>query len=314
GLAANIHALRREQKGITQPPIKPMPLGLPKPLSFAQQRLWFLDQLQTNKTLYNMPSSLRLKGSLDVAALERSLSEIVRRHEPLRTVFLTNNWSATNWELSQEIKPARPIRMGKIDLSALQHVCREKELSMLTRAEAHRPFDLAAGPLVRASLLRLDAEEHVLLLTFHHIVMDGWSIGILVKELTALYAAYRDGGQSPLAELPLQYADYAAWQRYWLRGEVLERQMDYWRGQLADAPLVLELPTDHPRPAVESFRGSLYHSIIGLELTERLKKLSRQEGVTLFMTLLAGFEVLLYRYSRQKQMCIGTPIANRNRA
>src|SRR5215207_7103671 len=216
------------------------------PLSYAQQRLWFLDQLEPGSITYNMPVAARLSGELDARALEAALNEIVRRHEVLRTTFVTSDGQPR-----QVISPALDLPLPLTDLSHLEEEEREEQVRRLALGEAQRPFDLSAGPLLRAELLRLSSEEHVLLFTMHHIVSDGWSIGVLVREVAALYEAFTKGEESPLAELPVQYADYAAWQREHLRGEVLERQLSYWRGQLADVPAVLELPTDRPRPAVQ---------------------------------------------------------------
>jgi len=201
-----------------------------------------------------------------------------------------------------------------IELQHLEESEREAAVRRLAEAEAGEPFDLSRGPLLRVKLLQLGAEEHVLLLTMHHIISDGWSMGVLIRELSALYEAYSRGEESPLAELPVQYADFAVWQREWLQGEVLERQLQYWREQLAAAAAVLELPTDRARAAVQSYRGAAETILLPVELSNRLKELSRGEGVTLFMTLLAAFDVLLYRYSGQEDFCVGSAVANRNRA
>ncbi len=278
------------------------------PLSFAQQRLWFIDQLEPGGVGYNLPTAMRLKGELKVEALERTVTEIVRRHESLRTSFAVNEG-----EPVQVISPVGPVSLPVIDLSELATDEREQEASRLTHAEAQQPFDLSNGPLFRMSLLRLAADEHIALLTMHHIVSDGWSMGVLVNEVATLYGAYSAGEESPLAELPIQYADYAAWQREWLQGEVLESQLSYWKQQLAGAPAVLELPTDHARPAVQSYRGTSESFELSAELTRKLEQLSRREGVTLYMTLLAAFQTLLYRYTGQKDLVIGTSIAERTR-
>ncbi len=279
------------------------------PLSYAQQRLWFLDQLEPQRSIYNIPESHYFEGALNLEALERSLSEIVRRHEILRTTF-----ASVAGEPMQVIAAAEPLRLEVIDLSRLPAPERENEAQRLANEEAQQPFDLALGPLLRVKLLRLAEAEHVLLLTMHHIVADGWSIGVLERELTALYAAYSAGQSSPLEELTIQYADFALWQREWLQGEVLEKQLGYWREQLGGELPVLELPTDRPRPARQTYRGA----VAGLELSEavsrRLQEISRESGATRFMTLLAAFNVLLWRYSQQSEILIGTPIANRNRA
>ncbi|MET0624306.1 MAG: condensation domain-containing protein, partial [Pyrinomonadaceae bacterium] len=295
--------------GTVLPPIQPAGRERPLPLSFAQQRLWFLQMLEPNSSAYNIPAAVRLLGALDVAALERSLSEVVRRHEALRTTF-----HLVDAQPVQRVAPAQEVRLPFTDLQGLPAQEREAHARQLITAEAQRPFDLAAGPLLRAGLLKLDEEEHVALLTMHHIVSDGWSIEVLVKELGALYEAYSTGAESPLAELPVQYADYAAWQRGWLQGEVLEEQLGYWRKQLGGAPAVLELPTDRPRPRVQSYRGAYETFAVGQELTERLRALGRREGVTLFMTLLAAWQAQLSRYSGQDGISVGSPVANRRRA
>ncbi|HEX5709303.1 MAG TPA: amino acid adenylation domain-containing protein, partial [Pyrinomonadaceae bacterium] len=279
------------------------------PLSFAQERLWFLDRLEPGSALYNMPAALRLRGALDVDALSMTLDEVVRRHESLRTTF-----PVIEGRPAQAISDAARLQLRLDDLSHLEGAAREARVRELTAEEAARPFDLARGPLVRASLLRLAEDEHVLLWTMHHIVSDGWSLGVLVAEVGALYEAYSNGRPSPLPELEIQYADFAVWQRGWLQGEVLEGHLDYWRKQLAGAPPVLELPTDHSRPSVQTFRGARNAFKLPPELTAQLRALSQREGVTLFMTLLAAFQVLLSRYSGQDDVVVGTPIAGRNRA
>jgi amino acid adenylation domain-containing protein len=279
------------------------------PLSFAQQRLWFLDQLEPGSATYNIPAAVRLTGALNVAALERTLDEVVRRHEVLRTVFISEAGQPR-----QLVREHTAQALEVTDLSHLPQVEREVEAHLRASEEAQRPFDLGRGPLLRTSLLKLGTEEHVLLLTMHHIVSDGWSAGVLVREMGALYAAYAQGGESPLEELAIQYGDYARWQREWLQGEVLEEQLGYWREQLAGAPPVLELPTDRPRPAVQTFRGARLPFALSPELSEALRVLGRREGATLFMTLLAAFDVLLSRYTGQDDIVVGTPIAGRTRA
>jgi acyl carrier protein len=278
------------------------------PLSFAQQRLWFIDQLDPDTHLYNIPAAVRLGGQLNLAALEQTLSEILRRHEVLRTVF-----AEVDRQPVQVIREAGAMRLEVTDLSVLPQQEREAEARRLAREEAQRAFNLATGPLMRASVLRLGDEEHIILFTMHHIISDGWSMGVLVREVATLYSAFHSGEPSPLAELPVQYADYAHWQRGWLQGEVLEQHLSYWRGQLADAPAVLELPTDRQRPAVQTFNGASQSFMLSTELAQGLKDLSRREGVTLYMTLLAAFQTLLYRYSGQEDILVGSPIANRNR-
>ncbi len=278
------------------------------PLSYAQQRLWFLDQLEPNTAFYNVPAAVRLTGDLSLQALTQTFNEIVRRHEVLRTTFIN-----INGQPLQIINPQATVEMPVLELSELPEADREAEAQRLATAEAQRPFDLSIGPLFRVQVLRLSQTEHILLCTMHHIVSDGWSMGILIHEVATLYEAFSQGRPSALPELPIQYADYSIWQRQWLTGEVLESQLSYWREQLSGAPSVLELPTDHPRPAVQSFRGAAHRIELSAELTESLRKISRTEGVTLFMALLSAFSVLLSRLSGQDDIVVGTPIANRTR-
>ncbi|WP_420130151.1 amino acid adenylation domain-containing protein, partial [Longimicrobium sp.] len=283
------------------------------PLSFAQERLWFLDQMQPGSAFYNVAEALRLSGALNVPALERALGEIVRRHEVLRTTLRQRDGRAVQviapFGLALPLGFALPVE----DLSALGAAEREGEASRRVADEAARPFDLAAGPLFRARLLRLAADAHVLLLTLHHAATDGWSMGVLYRELSALYEAYADHRASPLAEPAVQYADYAVWQREQLRGEVLERQIGYWKGRLSGAPALLELPTDHPRPAVQSSRGAEEPVALPTELLAPLQALARAEGATLYMVVLAAFQTLLARYSGGDDVVVGSPIAGRTR-
>jgi hypothetical protein len=241
-------------------------------------------------------------------ALEQTLSEIVRRHESLRTSFMV-----VGSEPVQVIAPVTAIPLPITDLSLMAEAEREGEARRLAGAEAREPFDLSTGPLFRAQLLRLSDSEHVLLCTMHHVVSDGWSMGVLIREVAALYQAFSAGEPSPLPELGIQYADFAAWQREWLTGEVLDSQLSYWKQQLQGAPAVLELPTDRSRPAVRSYRGARHSFQLSEELSRGLKELSRREGATLFMVLLAAFDVLLSRYTGQDDIVVGTDIANRNR-
>ncbi|HEX8852008.1 MAG TPA: condensation domain-containing protein, partial [Pyrinomonadaceae bacterium] len=278
------------------------------PLSFAQQRLWFFQEMYPGSAAYNMPIAMRLKGQLDVAHLRAALSEVVRRHEVLRTsIDLLDN------EPMQLISEPEEIPLPVLDLSGLPAAEREKEARRLATEEVTRAFDLRRGPLLRGRVLRLSAEEHVLLLVIHHIVCDGWSIGVLLDEVTALYAAYTAGQEPTLPALPIQYADYAVWQREWLTGEVLEEQLAYWREQLSGAEPVLTLPTDRPRPQVQTLNGSHFEFAFPQDLPARLRQLCREEGVTMFMLLLAAFQALLSRYSGQTDVLVGTPIAGRNR-
>jgi amino acid adenylation domain-containing protein len=278
------------------------------PLSFAQQRLWFLDQISPGNPFYNVHDAIYFDHPLDVEALKRSIAEIARRHESLRTTFVSLDGQPV-----QVVAPMSDLPLPLSDLSRLSESEREAEMLRISGEEAVRPFDLARGPLVRTRLLRLDESTHVLLLTMHHIISDGWSLEVLVKELRALYEAFSAGERSPLPELPIQYADFAVWQRDWLRGEVLAEQLSYWKNQLAHAPASLELPADRPRPLVQTFRGASQWLDIPGNLTEALKAFSQREGVTLFMTLLAAFKALLYRYTGQEDIVVGSPIAGRNR-
>ncbi|HVH13856.1 MAG TPA: condensation domain-containing protein, partial [Longimicrobium sp.] len=278
-LAGRVDALLREGAGTAAPPLVPIARDGDAPLSFAQQRLWFIDQLQPGSAAYNIPVALRMRGALDVAVLERSLSEIVRRHEALRTTF-----AAAGGEPVQVIHPAAPVVIPIQDLRHLPQDAREAEAVRHAEAEALRPFDLAAGPLLRARALRLDDAEWALLFTMHHVVSDGWSMEVLVREVSALYAAYAEGRDPHLPTLPVQYADYAAWQRQWLTGDALDRQLAYWRARLADAPPLLDLPTDRPRTPSPDPRGGTRAFALPAEVAAALAELARREGATLFMT------------------------------
>jgi amino acid adenylation domain-containing protein len=277
------------------------------PLSFAQQRLWFLEQMGSGGRAYHIPSSLRLLGRLDEEALRRALNRIVERHEALRTTF-----HSVDGEPRQRISPAEESRFHLTlhDLSGRA----EGELKRLMEEEASTPFDLERGPLIRGRLILLGAEDHVLQVTMHHIVSDGWSMGVLVRELSALYGAFHQGEPDRLAPLPVQYADYAAWQRAWVEGEVLREQAEYWKQALTGAPELLELPTDRPRPIHQDHAGAAVALRLDAELTAGLKALSQRHGTTLFMTLLAGWSVVLSRLSGQQEVVVGTPAAGRGRA
>jgi amino acid adenylation domain-containing protein len=278
------------------------------PLSFAQQRFWFLDQLDAGSPLYNVSCRAWLHGRLDVAALRHALNEIVARHEALRTSFV-----ASNGHPIQSIAPQVACDLPLIDLTSVPTARREAEVRRLATEQAREPFDLAQGPLLRVRLLRLAEHDHALILVLHHIVADGWSVGLLFRELGTLYDAFSQGRESPLPNLPIQYADYALAQSEWLQGEVLERELAYWKAQFRTLPPPLQLPADRPRPAVPSRAGGQVHFQIGSELREQLEELSRSEGATLFMTLLAGFKVLLAQHSGQADIVVGTPIAGRTR-
>ena len=278
------------------------------PTSFAQQRLWFLDQLLPDRSLYNVMGSMPVASPPDVEALERSLNEIVRRHEALRTTF-----AAVDGQPVQVVAPTLTLDLTVVNLDNLPKTEHDDEFLRLTREAGERPFDLAHGPLVRATVLAL-AEEAVLLVTMHHIVSDGWSMDVFFREMATLYDAYSVGEPSPLPDLTFQYADFAVWKRQWLKSKEMKTQLAYWKRQLAGAPPVLELPTDRQRPPQKTFRGSSQSLVLSEHVTRGLKALSQQEGRTLFMTLLAAFDVLLHRYTGRDDIVVGSPIANRNRA
>ncbi|HEX4963096.1 MAG TPA: amino acid adenylation domain-containing protein [Thermoanaerobaculia bacterium] len=307
GLAEVLRLSGREEEIV--PPVTRVPRDGLLPLSAAQERLWFLEQLEPGRSTYVMPSSLRLAGDLDAGVLRRALGEVVQRHETLRTTFHT-----TAGRPYQEIRPRLELLLPVVDLRELPAAGREAEAERLAVVTAHQPFDLVRGPLLRVSLLRLAAAEHVLLLQVHHVIADAWSLSVLFSELVALYEAFSRGEPSPLPELPVQYADFAAWQRGPAGQGLFDHQIDYWRRRLAGAPTVMELPTDRPRPLVRTFRGEGCSLALPPALTADLKALSRRSGATLFMTLLAGFDVLLSRLSGQEEVLVGSPIAGRNRS
>lgn len=307
-LAEQLKAAIQMQQGLEAPPLLPVSRDRDLPLSFAQQRLWFLHQLAPDSPLYNDPVVLRLSGSLNVTALERSINEVMQRHEVLRTRF-----DAVQGQPVQTILPDLDVPLSIVNLQHLPESEREPEALRLATEEATRPFDLSGDRLLRVTLLRLSETEQIVLLTLHHIVSDGWSMGVLVQELSALYAAFSTDKPSPLPELTIQYADFAAWQRQWLQGEVLQTQLDYWRQQLADLP-TLQLSTDKPRPAVQTDHAATQTFVLSKEVSRSLSQLSQQEGVTLFMTLLTAFKTLLHCYTKQTDIGVGSPIANRNRA
>ncbi|MBM2593764.1 amino acid adenylation domain-containing protein, partial [Pseudomonas sp. BIS] len=291
----------------------PIPAGVSSAernrLSYAQQRMWFLWHLEPQSGAYNLPSAVRLNGPLDRQALERAFASLVQRHETLRTVFPRG----ADDSLAQA-PLQRPLEVAFEDCSGLPEAEQEARLREEAQRESLQPFDLCEGPLLRVRLIRLGEERHVLLLTLHHIVSDGWSMNVLIEEFSRFYSAYATGAEPGLPALPIQYADYALWQRSWLEAGEQERQLEYWRGKLGERHLVLELPTDHPRPAVPSYRGSRYEFSIEPALAEALRGTARRQGLTLFMLLLGGFNILLQRYSGQTDLRVGVPIANRNRA
>ena len=305
-LAEKIEALMRAGQPTRLPALKRISREGSLPLSFAQQRLWLLDQLGPGSPAYNIPFIIRLKGRADRDALERSISEIFARHEALRAAFIT-----VEGRPRQIITPAHPVPVPLIDLTHLPEREREAEAMRMALEESRQPFNLAQGPLLRAKLLRLGGEDYMVVVTTHHIASDGWSAEIFARELAALYQCLSEGGVPSLTDLPIQYADFAHWQQEWLSGEVLAAQLEYWKRQLAAAPPVLELPADRQRPAAQTFEGAVEIFELSADLSERLKELSRANGVTLFMTLVAAFDTLLYRYARRHDIIVGTPIANR---
>jgi amino acid adenylation domain-containing protein/non-ribosomal peptide synthase protein (TIGR01720 family) len=309
-LAASLDRLLQTSEGRESiPPIRPAPPETTLPLSFAQQRIWFLDRLSPGDSFYNSSLTLRLQGELNLAALEASLTALVARHASLRTTF-----SDVDGHAVQIIAPPRAVSPSQINLRDLPAAERERRLAAFSTAEAQRPFDLTRGPLLRVNLVTMATDEYALLFTLHHIVTDGWSIGIIINELVALYRAHCLAQPAALPPLPLQYADFAYWQRQWLQGETLTSLLRYWTDKLAGSDFVLDLPTDFPRPAVQQFHAAAAPFQISQEITAALTRLSRQEGTTLFMTLLAAFQTLLHRYSGQDTILVGTPIANRTQS
>ena len=308
-LSRVIKTLRGETQGSSQShPISQRSEQTPPPLSHAQQRLWYLDQLEPNTAVFTIPMALRLKGCLDPALLERCLNDIIRRHEPLRTSIIMEDHTPR-----QIILPDVYLELPLVDLTDHSPEKREEKLSGLLRAESQRSFNFPEAPLLCMSLIRMDRDDHVLFFMAHHVVFDGWSSDILVREMIALYTAFGAGEPSPLPDLPIQYADFSVWQREWLESGELERQLDFWREQFPDEIPVLQMPTDRPRPAIQTYRGSSESLTVSGELIDELTRLSRTQGCTLFMVFLAAFKTLLYRYTGQEDIIVGTPIANRTR-
>ena len=298
--------LRHEQQ--TDTGLRPRDRSLdPPPLTFAQEQLWFLDQLAPGNWFYNETSALHLTFPVNTAVLQKALNEVARRHEALRTTFIT-----VRGELAQAIAPRFTVPLAEVDLSALPRAEVNGEVRRLADEDAQSPFDLSLGPLIRTTLLRMSKKESIFLLTLHHIVFDGWSFTILLRELSEIYEAFNAGRPSPLPELPIQYGDFAVWQRRWLRGDALEAKLGYWRKQLANLSL-LHLPTDYPRPAFQSFQGARCNVNIPKPLCDAIRALGVAEGMTPFMTLLTAFKSLLYRYAEQDDIVVGVPVANRDR-
>ncbi|RCJ23464.1 hypothetical protein A6S26_02665 [Nostoc sp. ATCC 43529] len=279
------------------------------PLSFGQERLWFLDQLVPNHAFYNVPEVYRLKGVLNTTIVEQSLNEIINRHEVLRTTY-----SSVNGKPIQVIHSTFPIKLLVVNLQGLSPDDQESQVRQIMLEEAQRPFDLVQGPLLRTTLLQLSSEEHIFLLNLHHILCDDWSLSVLFEELSVLYEAFSTGNPSPLPDLAIQYADFAAWQRQWLQGEILDNKLGYWQENLSGNLPILELPSDYPRPLEPTYQGTRQSIVIPKSLTDALNALSRQEGTTLFMTLLAAFQTLLFRYTGQEDILVGAPISNRHRS
>jgi amino acid adenylation domain-containing protein len=310
GLSESIEIARRADQGLQAPPIEPALRDGPLPLSFAQEWIWYLlENQRASTTVYNIPFALRLKGSLNVSALEQMLYEIIRRHEALRTKF-----QSIGGERKQIILPVESLKLIVVDLKELAEAEREAEAQSRADEEARQPFDLMQNPPLRMKLLRFADDDYVFLMTIHHIATDGWSDRVLVQEMSALYKAFIMSDPSPLPRQRIQYADYSLWQRQWLQGEVLNKLLSYWKRHLQYFPYVLNLPTDRPRPPVQSFRGNEYPVSVSSTLADGLRLICRQERVTMFMTLLASFSVLLYKHSKQDKLLVGTPIAARNPA
>ncbi|MBZ5521498.1 MAG: amino acid adenylation domain-containing protein [Acidobacteriia bacterium] len=300
-------AARQEEQ--REAPLMIVPRPRPQsglPLSFAQEQLWFLEQVRVTHGAYNLSTALRLRGQLQVPALRHALDELVKRHEVMHARFENRGGRPV-----QVIDPPQPVALQIEDLSGLASGDRESRLQQVVREKGMARFDLSSGPLLRVVLIKPEDQEHVLLITMHHIISDGWSIGILVRELGVLYDAFAQGHTSPLPPLEVQYPDYVLWQREWFQGEVLEKQLAYWKEQLADAPTILELPADRPRPAVPSFKGALRLFRLPAALFARIAEVAKQEGATLYMLLLASLQVVLGRWSGQRDILIGSPIAGR---
>ncbi|BBD60559.1 amino acid adenylation [Nostoc sp. HK-01] len=306
-LAEHIEIAQKAGRQLQLPPIQPVGRDGVFPLAFAQIRLWFLAQLDPGSSTYNLSRALKLQGALNITALEQSLNEIISRHEVLRTSF-----TCVDEQPVQVINYDCSIKIPIINLQDLSAEARETEVKKLLKQEAQTSFDLTTAPLLKTLLIQLAAQEYVLIFTIHHIIADGWSAGVIVRELAALYESFYNNKSSQLSELPIQYGDFAIWQRQWLQGEIFQQQMNYWKQQLSGSLPVLELPTDRPRSAIQTFAGRKQFFTIPPTLTTALKTLSQQEGVTLFMTLLAAFQTLLYRYTGQEDILVGSPIANRN--
>jgi amino acid adenylation domain-containing protein len=304
-----IQAQLSEGNVTSESPIEPVSRDRKLPLSFAQQRLWFQEELARGTSTLHIDLEMSLKGPLNQAALEQTFSEISRRHENFRTSF-----PVIDGEPVQVVQPPARVSIPTVDLSKLNEAERESVEAKLAETALARPFDLETGPLVRLALIRHSEQEHTVQCMLHHIVSDGWSRGVLIREVSSLYEAFGSGEPSPLPELKVQYADYAVWQRERLQGEALERELEFWKDQLAGAPPLLDLPTDRPRPPVQTYRGAAETFSLSPDLSRRLKALSQQKGTTMFMLLLAAFQTLLYRYTNEEDIVVGTTVANRERS
>ena len=300
--------LQHSAQGVITPPLLPSSRATPLPLSFSQRRIWFIEQLAPGQHFYNVSIAFHLLGPLHLSALTSSINEIIRRHEALRTTFMMHEGQPV-----QIIAPTLTLSPRLVDLQLLPETSRQAVITRLAFEESQVPLDLLRGPLLRLSLMRIAPQEHVFVLIQHHIISDAWSSRVLVREFVALYEAYLHGKPSPLPDLSVQYADFAVWQQQWLQGEPFQALLAYWKRQLAGMRPLLELPTDFPRPAVQAFRGAYVPFTLSKDTTQMLNALSRQEGVTLFMMLLAGFQVMLSRYSGQQDIVVGSIIANRTR-
>ncbi|MEH2161477.1 MAG: amino acid adenylation domain-containing protein [Nostoc sp.] len=307
-IAESIKKAQQEDKGCS---VRIQSIGRDRylPLSFGQERLWFIDQLAPNHAFYNVPEAFRLRGVLKTTILEQSLNEIINRHEVLRTTY-----ASVKGQPIQVIHSNFPIRLLVVNLQGLSPDDQESQVRQIILEEAQRPFDLVQGLLLRTTLLQLSSEEHIFLLNQHHILCDDWSLSVLFEELSALYQAFSTGNPSPLPDLAIQYADFTAWQRQWLQGEILDHQLAYWQQNLSGSLPILQLPTDYPRPLEPTYQGARQLVVIPKSLTDALNVLSRQEGTTLFMTLLAAFQTLLYHYTGQEDILVGAPITNRHRS
>ncbi|WP_255404759.1 condensation domain-containing protein, partial [Thermoactinomyces sp. DSM 45892] len=306
-LARRIGQLRQGDQKPELPPLVPVERGEAIPLSYAQQRLWFIDRFTPNSALYNIPAVLRLTGDWALESLEKGWNQLLERHESLRTVI-----QEIDDQPVQQIRPYSPETIPVMNVTELPKEVRDNEMKRIIQNEAEAPFDLGQGPLIRVQILQVEEKEWMLLCTMHHIISDGWSMEVFLDEWMALYEEDISGTPAELNPLPVQYADFAQWQREWLKEDVLEQQLQYWKEELSGDLPILQLPTDRPRPAVQTNRGKMHQVLLSHPLREKLKEMSRQEGSTLFMTLLTAYQSFLSRYTGQEDILVGSPIANRN--